>query len=451
VKKPIGLLMSIAFVVVTGCQGAATTTTAPSAAAAASVATPASAAPSAPAEVVTVKVLDAITEKADTDAVNKIVQNFETAHPEIKIERTSVTGKDLDAMAMTSLSSSDGPDIIARNPGPGFAGVMARAGLLRPIDDYWKKYNWDDRIYPIAKSQGTFDGKIYGIPTELEFIGVFYNKTAFDKLGLSVPKTYEDLLNICQKATAAGYIPMAFGNKDQWPADVQYAQTISNMIGREGLDNILHGDGSWDTPESAKAIQIPFVDMNKAGCYQPDPNAVAWDDANTLFYSQKALMVPTGTWLIGDINTNVKDFEPGFFFYPTLPGGKGQYPAAGLGGGYWVSAKSKHPDQAAAWLDYYFSPEATKIWMEDASKIQPVKVDSSGFTLNPLFKFAVNAVQTQIDTMGYNIDPLLPANFNQLELDGFQAVILGKKTPEQMAKDLEKAWTDALAKGDAVK
>jgi len=57
-----------------------------------------------------------------------------------------VTGKDLDAMAMTSLQSSDGPDIIARNPGPGFAGVMACAGLLKPIDDYWKQYNRVDRI-----------------------------------------------------------------------------------------------------------------------------------------------------------------------------------------------------------------------------------------------------------------------------------------------------------------
>lgn len=445
-KKPIGALTLIALVVgVAGCQGAATT--APSAGAA----TTAAATAAASHEVVTVKVLDAITEKADTDAVNQILDGFEAAHPDIKIERTSVTGKDLDAMAMTTLQSSDGPDIIARNPGPGFAGVMARAGLLRPIDDYWKQYNWDDRIYPIAKTQGTIDGKIYGIPTELEFIGVFYNKTAFDKLGLAVPKTYDELIDVCHKATAAGYIPMAFANKDQWEADVQYAQTISNMIGREGLDNILHGDGRWDTPESIKAIQIPFVDMNKAGCYEKDPNAVAWEDGNTLFYSQKALMVPTGTWLIGDINTNVKDFEPGFFFYPTLPGGKGQYPAAGLGGGYWVSAKSKHPDQAAAWLDSYFSPEAAKIWMEKASKIQPVKVDSSGFNLNPLFKFAVNALQTQSDQMGYNIDPLLPANFNQTELDGFQAVILGQKTAEEMAKDLQKDWEDALASGDAVK
>jgi raffinose/stachyose/melibiose transport system substrate-binding protein len=451
VKKPIHSLLLVAVVVAaTGCQSVANTPP-PTASAAAESAASTAATAATPGEVVTVKVLDAITEKADTDAVNQIVQLFETAHPDIKIERTSVGGKDLDAMAMTTMASAEGPDIIARNPGPGFAGVMARAGLLLPLDDYWKKYNWDDRIYPIAKSQGTIDGHIYGIPTELEFIGVFYNKTLFDKLGLAVPKTYDDLIDICHKATAAGYIPLAFANKDQWEADVQYAQTISNMIGREGLDNILHGDGRWDTPESTKAIQIPFVDMVKAGCYEADPNAVAWEDGNTLFYSQKALMVPTGTWLIGDINTNVKDFEPGFFFYPTLPGGKGQYPAAGLGGGYWVSAKSKHPDQAAQWLDFFFSPESAKIWMEGAAKIQPVKVDSSGFNLNPLFKFAVNALATQSDQMGYNIDPLLPANFNQTELDGFQAVVLGQKTPEQMAKDLQKDWEDALAKGDAVK
>lgn len=439
------LIAVIAVAAVTGCQSGGVATNAPTTAATGST----TVAP--PGEIVTVKMLDATTEKPGIAALDQIQQLFEAAHPDIKIERTTVTGKDLDAMAMTVLSSAEGPDMIARNPGPGFAGVMARAGLLRPLDDYWTKYNWDDRIYPIAKAQGTFGGKAYGIPTSLEFIGVFYNKDLFAKLGLAVPTTYEALIDICHKATAAGHIPIAFANKDQWPADVQYAQTISNMIGREGLDNILHGDGRWDTPESVKAIQIPFVDMVKEGCYQDDPNAVSYEDGNSLFYSQKALMVPTGSWLIGDITANVKDFDPGFFFYPALPGGKGQYPAAGLGGGYWISAKSKHPDQAAAWLDFLFSKESAKIWMETASVIQPVDVDSSGFALNPLFKFAVNALQTQQDAMGYNIDPLLPANFNQAELDGFQAVILGQKTPEQMAKDLQNAWEQALAAGDAIK
>jgi raffinose/stachyose/melibiose transport system substrate-binding protein len=447
-KKPSGLLIFVALAICLGaCQPAAAPTAAPTTAATA-VPQPTAAPTGAP---VTLKIQDALTEKADTDAVNQIVQLFEAAHPNIKIERTSMTGADLDKIRMTMMAAADGPDIVASDPGPGHAGVMARAGLLLPLDDYWTKYKWDERLYPIAKAQATFNGHVYGIPTELEFIGIFYNKTVFDKLGLAVPTTYDELLSVCQKAKTAGYIPMAFANKDQWEADVQYAQTVSNMIGRAGLDNILHGDGRWDTPESIKAIQIPFVDMNKAGCYESDPNAVAWEDGNTLFYSQKALMVPTGTWLIGDINTNVKDFEPGFFFYPTLPGGKGTFPAAGLGGGYWINAKTKHPDEAAAWLDFYFSADAAKIWMETASKIQPVKVDSSSFKLNPLFKFAVQSLQTQSDQMGYNIDPLLPANFNQLELDGFQAVILGEKTPEQQAKDLQKAWEDALAAGDTVK
>jgi raffinose/stachyose/melibiose transport system substrate-binding protein len=457
-KKLFGLLMIFAFVMgMTGCQPVAAPTEAPQPA----QVQPTQAAPAAPADtaapvptqasaaqVVTIKVLDQFTAEPDNTGMETLDKMFMEKFPSIKIQRDTITSDNMRTMVQTTLASGTGPDIIYYDTGPGFGGVLANAGLLLPLDDYYSLYKWDDRIFTWTKARTTFKGKVFGIGNELEFVGAYYNKTLFDKLGLSVPKTYDDLIPLCQKAKAAGYVPIAFADADKWEAYHQFSLVTNNLIGPTGIDNILHGDGRWDTPEIAKAIQLFFVDMNKAGCFIPDTTAVKYDDGNSLFYSGKALMDFTGSWLIADITTNVKDFEVGWFFFPSIDG-KPTYPPAGLGSGYFVSAATKNPKEATQYLDFLFSQEAAPVWLETMNKIPPIKVDITNMKIPPLLGFAVQALQTQ--EMGYNIDVLTPDNFNTAMGDGFQSVLLGEKTPDQQAKDLEKAWEDAVTAGKVTK
>jgi len=441
-KKLFPLLFVLIFVIgLVGCQATPTPTAAPQA-----TAVPPTAEPTIPpaAEKVTIKVMDQFTEGEANAGMDKLVQMFMAKYPNITVQRDPVTSDNIRTMVQTSLASGEGPDIIYYDTGPGFAGVLAKAGLLLPLDEYYQQYNWDSRIFTWTKARTTFDGKVYGIGNELEFLGAYYNKNLFTQLGLSEPKTYDDLLAICQKAKDAGYVPISFGDGPKWPAYHMFSMTTNNLIGRDGLDKILYGNGRWDSPEVIRAIQLFFVDMNKAGCFIPDSAAVSYDDANTLFYSGKALINLTGTWLISDVNTNVKDFEVGWFFFPAIDN-KPTFPPAGLGSGYFVSAKTANPQAATQFLDYLFSEEAAKVWMEEMGYIPPIKVDSSKFNLSPLLKFAVGALQSQ--EMGYNIDVLTPDTFNTMMGDGFQAVMLGEKTAEQQAKDLEKVWEEAKAAG----
>ena len=62
------------------------------------------------------------------------------------------------------------------------------------------------------------------------------------------------------------------------------------MLGREGLDNILYGDGRWDTPEVEAAIDLFFREFVESGYYPDGVNAITYEDANTLFYAGKAAM-----------------------------------------------------------------------------------------------------------------------------------------------------------------
>jgi raffinose/stachyose/melibiose transport system substrate-binding protein len=451
-KLSVLLVFVILLSSLTACQPAATTNVEPTKPAAveeppAATETPKSDEVAKP-EVVTLKVMDQFTEETDSAGMDTLVQMFTAKNPNIQIQRDPVTSDNMRTMVQTSLTSDAGADIIYYDTGPGFAGVLAKSGLLLPLDDYYMQFNWDGRIFPWTKARTTFDGKVYGIGNELEFLGAYYNKKLFADLGLTEPKTFDDLLSICQKGKEAGVIPIAFGDGPKWPAYHMFSMVTNNLIGRDGLDNIFHGDGRWDSPEVQKGIQMFFADMNQAGCFIPDSTAVSYEDSYGTFYSGQALILLTGTWLISDISANVTDFEVGWFFFPSIEG-KPIYPPAGLGSGYFVSAKTAHPLEAAKFLDFLFSEEAAKVWMENMSRVPPIKVDTSSFNLSPLLKFAVGALQSQ--EMGYNIDVLTPDTFNTMMGDGFQAVMLGEKTAEQQAQDLQKAWEEAIAAGKITK
>jgi raffinose/stachyose/melibiose transport system substrate-binding protein len=141
----------------------------------------------------------------------------------------------------------------------------------------------------------------------------------------------------------------------------------------------------------------------------------------------------TGTWLIGDTMNNT-DANIGWFFFPSIDGSE-VLPPGGLGSVYFISSKTEHPDEAIAFLDYLFDPANARVWMETMNFVPPYPVDPEEFDIPELQKFAVKALAEV--QLGYNIDVLTPSSFNKTMFDGFQAVLLGQKTPEEVAAQLQ--------------
>ena len=70
---------------------------------------------------------------------------------------------------------------------------------------------WRDLFLAGVISTGTApDGRIYVLPTTLTGTAIFYNKDVFQKVGVSVPETWEQFIEVQKKIKAAGIIPFAF-------------------------------------------------------------------------------------------------------------------------------------------------------------------------------------------------------------------------------------------------
>src|SRR5918992_3980410 len=290
-------------------------------------------------------------------AIEIQVDRFQEQYPKYTLEREAVPTEDQRSVIQTRLQSEDPPDVFSFDTGPGFGGVLADAGLLRSLEDAYKEKGWD--IYDWAKQRATYNGTVYGVPVQVEEIVVYYNKSLVPE----PPQTVDELRQISDDLKGQDIIPLAFGDQEQWPAGHIFSIGASNVLGREGLDNIFYGDGRWDTPEIVAAIELMFRDFVENGYYPEGVNAITYDDANSLFFSGQAAMVPTGTWLVSTIVESVQDFEVGGFPFPSIDG-SGIAPPAGVGSGLFVAKEARNPEGALTGIDFLQQEEATRFKIE---------------------------------------------------------------------------------------
>ncbi len=69
---------------------------------------------------------------------------------------------------------------------------------------------------------------------------------------------------------------------------------LSSRIGSEGVDALLAGDASWNSPDVVESLRL-WEEWNAAGYLPPFPTSLSYDNANAQFYSGEIAMLPTGS------------------------------------------------------------------------------------------------------------------------------------------------------------
>jgi raffinose/stachyose/melibiose transport system substrate-binding protein len=372
-------------------------------------------------------------------AAAALVNDFNKSHPDIQVKRETITFDQEQTVIQARLKSNDAPDVFTYGPGKGFAGVLADAGLLYPLTEGYRKYGW--KIYDWTKPGVTFNGTIYGIPDQIEALGIFYNKDLFAKWGIGTPDTTANFRAAVARAKQEGLVPIAFGDKEGWEGGHVFSMGLSSAIDRSELSQLIAGKASWSDPGPTAAIRSMFVDLLKQGAYTKQPTGVTYDSANALYFAKKAAMVATGTWLAPDIAEKTK-FESGFAAFPSLTGGPANL-ATGVGGAWYVAKRTKHPQEALVFLDWLLQKKNAERALVQMGNFpaQPIPVDVNQLQVPELSKqvTALIAKLAPTGNVGYNLDVVMPPKFNQTMFSGFQSVMTGRRSPEQQAAALQSA------------
>ncbi|MCL4560036.1 MAG: extracellular solute-binding protein [Chloroflexi bacterium] len=350
------------------------------------------------------------------------------------------------------------PDL-AETTSPDSVTPWSAGGLLLPLDNYAKKYGWQDRFLPWAFELGKVKGTLYALPNEMETLVLFINNTVFDEHGWKAPTTFAEFEDLAKQIKAAGLIPIADGGDadDRFVNSWLTGEYINHIAGPDKVYQALKGEIPWTDPAFVESIQ-KLSDHMKAGWIQNGFNlykTLSWDDFHQSFATGEAPMLVDGTWLLGDLTGTYFPDDPNQDKWEWVP-----FPSVtgdaiydlGIGSTLSINTHSKHPDEAAQFLDFYYSPETVALLYKECSTAPaPIHIDASTFqSTSGVDKrtadlYEALGEQTAKGNYGYTCWAFMSKQMCDVTfIDDIDLVWTGKETPAQWTAKLEEDYQAAV-------
>jgi sn-glycerol 3-phosphate transport system substrate-binding protein len=295
-------------------------------------------------------------------------------------------------------------------------------------------------FWPALHANATVDGKLYAIPFQNSTPLLYYNVAAFKEAGLDPakpPATWAELIDDAKKLTKRT------GDKvERWgfmlPGSYDYlgwltsALTMSN--GGYYFNPTYGGEVYYDSPSTLGAVRLIDDLVHK---YRVMPDAITEaKDVPTSFFAGEVAMTILSTGSLSFIRDNMKQpYAVGF-----IP--KNIDNAAPIGGGSLVTFKGVPEDQRkAAWsfMKWLTAPEQLASWSRFTGYFAPRK---SSYELPEMKEFTAKNPDALIALKQLEYGRPWFATFNTVAVrkameDEVQAVITGKKKPEEAVKDAQ--------------
>lgn len=400
-----------------------------------------------PKQDVTIKVA-AIETAYGADMWTKVSEAF-TAKTGIKVELT--TDKSLEDVIGAGMKAGDYPDVVHLATGRpaaltetlikenGLEEITDILGMTVPGED--KKVS-DKIAGGFTESSLTNpynDGKTYMAPMFYSPCGLFYNKALFTEKGWTVPTTWDEMWELGDKAKAEGIALFAYPTAGYF--DAFFYALLYEVGGADFFQNATtYAEGIWDTPEANQAFDI----VEKLASYTEksvpsNANNDNYLKNQQLILDNKALFMPNGTWVVGEMKDapRVDGFEWGFTALPAIAKGGDAYSYTWFEQ-LWVPAAAENKDAAKQFVAYMYSDEAAWIFAASGA-IQPIVgfADKLEGDNKMFYSIYDNGAKAALGSFAAT-DPVEGVNFADTIFGTVNSLVSGDKTKAQWIEGIKK-------------
>jgi raffinose/stachyose/melibiose transport system substrate-binding protein len=381
--------------------------------------------------------------------IERLNRAFQERYPNVTIERVAKSFTDLNTTLKLAVSGDRAPDVVQANQGRPVMGQLVKGGLLRPLDEYAEAYGWADRYAPVLLDLNRFTsdgdqfgtGELYGLSQMGEIVGVFYDRERVTE----PPRTFAEFEQRLADAQQRGDVGIAFGNLDKWPGIHEFQAVQNAFAAPQAVRDFVFArdDASFDTPENREAAAT-LQRWAADGYFTPDFNGIGYDPAYQQFAEGKGEFLIAGTWLLADLHDLMGD-RLGFMLMP--PREEGGPPLA-LGGEslpFAVTAKSEHPDVAAAYIDFLTNADASRVLVETGN-LPAMEATAQPSTRAGEDIFEAWRVLNEQDGLVPYLDYATPAFYDEITA-AVQRLLAGRVEPDAFAQGLQADYaefTDSL-------
>jgi len=311
-----------------------------------------------------------------------------------------------------------------------------------PDDKAWLK-----AFYPALMMNGTYKGKVYGIPFQRSTIVLYWNKEAFKEAGLDPdrpPANWTEMAQMASKLVKKD----ASGNVTRWGVMVPstgYPYWMFQAFARQNGQDLMNREGNatnYAHPDVIAALQY-WRDLGVKHKVMPE-GTVEWGTLRQAFTEGKTAMM----WHTTGNLTAVKDTAKFPFGVAMLPASKQR--GSPTGGGNFYLFKKTTPEErkaALAFVKWITAPERAADWSMATGY---VGTRSDAYATPKLKEYAAAfppavVARDQFEFATPELSTFQTGRVRKLLDDAIQATLTGQKSPAD-ALNAAQAEADKLLK-----
>lgn len=384
----------------------------------------------------TVNYFSFTTDAPHVATLNTLIATFQQQNPDIEVKVTTAPFDSYFTKLQTQIAAGQAPDVFELNY-ENFV-TFASKGILSDLNAQMKadKTLKPGTFYPAAQNAFRYQGKQLGLPITFSTVVLFYNKTLFDKAGVTYPTsawTWKDVTDAAKKLSDPA--------KKVWgiyqPVQFWEFYKVAKQAG--GGLNVTANGVQIDSPANRRALHY-LVDKILVDKIQPSEAQLSGMDNSDLFLNGQLGMLVSGIWMFSK-------FAPATFTWDIAvePGGV-RKATHFFSNSAVVSAASKSQDAAYKWVKFLaVAPETVKARIDTSWDLPALSLSQRAQLQSYLAKPQPANREVVFESLRSAINPPVVANQSQLQdiiNQELQAASLGTKTVEQAL-----ASAQARAKG----
>ena len=377
----------------------------------------------------------------EAKAWDATVEAFNAKYPNITLKIENSFGEAYHQKLAALAAAGDLPDVMYLWPG----GRSAEIYRNELTEDLYPFLGPDkDKFVPAAVAP-QWDGKLYELPIGITATHVMYvNTKLLSDLGLTMPKTYDELVAMVPKIKEAGLYPILMPNKAAWVMQsCLFSALVGRIAGQDWLEALIAGEASFTDQEFVDSLAL-VKDMYDTGLLPPQSIQLEYGDGPNLFATGRSPFMIDGDWRVGAIAPLLSEEEQENFeltVFPDIAGQKGESGStstvAATGFGMKAGLTGDKVDAAWKWIYFFAGPQAAEIRLIEQGMIPTYIMDLSAYDISPL---AVKRGAFYPEHSGtYVLDDKITGEPINILNTGLQELALGNTTPEKLAAEIEAA------------
>lgn len=293
------------------------------------------------------------TESNAIDAMETVINNFNAANPGIKVNFVQVP--DTATVLQSRAQLNEMPDMFGCTTGNMFE-LMFEDGIIMDLTGQ----EFLSSVEPSSLEMSTYNGKNWRLPYSLSCYGLYVRTDIFEEQGLALPTTWDELMDVCEKLTAAGITPFALPDKTMV---YQRMERMMSFMSEDDSEFKQIAAGELEAKDSKLLQNYANASLQIVNYMTPESLGAEYTESYQQLIAGQAAMTINGGWSLATLKDYDPDIKVALIPMPN-PTGEESKVVVSIDTNFCISSSTKHPEECLKFFEYLAQPEVAQVYAD---------------------------------------------------------------------------------------